>query len=203
MDDQRFKRWQWIEFGFRRPTQDRRAESCHVFEDTIICQGQLAVSDRYALIDPMLLQSASAAREKGETLAVIRPRNTRFVSKPKPRHILAAEAEAYRAASRQRDFLDKDLACFNPSPYEFAFHFEDADGRHTWRCGDWETHATFIKWRREHGDAEAARLLAGRYNDEYPKRGMVFAIGNIAKRQQIWQLLGVIRLDEKGQLGLL
>jgi hypothetical protein len=34
------------------------------------------------------------------------------------------------------------------------------------------------------------------FNVEYPKRGMAFAVGNQAKRPQVWQLLGVLRLDE-------
>jgi hypothetical protein len=36
-------------------------------------------------------------------------------------------------------------------------------------------------------------------NVEYPRKGMVFAIGNQAKRPQTWQLLGVIRLDDASQ----
>jgi hypothetical protein len=40
------------------------------------------------------------------------------------------------------------------------------------------------------------------YNDEYPKKGMAFALGNQAKRPQTWQLLGVIRLDELAQSDL-
>ena len=31
---------------------------------------------------------------------------------------------------------------------------------------------------------------------EYPKRGMLFAVGNQAKRPQVWQLLGVLRVDD-------
>jgi hypothetical protein len=37
------------------------------------------------------------------------------------------------------------------------------------------------------------------FNDDYPAKGMVFALGNQAKRPQTWQLLGVIRLDEMTQ----
>jgi hypothetical protein len=37
------------------------------------------------------------------------------------------------------------------------------------------------------------------FNEEYPRKGMVFAIGNQAKRPQTWQLLGVIRLNEQIQ----
>jgi hypothetical protein len=44
--------------------------------------------------------------------------------------------------------------------------------------------------------------MSGKFNDEYPRAGMAFALGNQAKRPQTWQLLGVIRLDDSGQTGL-
>jgi NAD(P)-dependent dehydrogenase (short-subunit alcohol dehydrogenase family) len=46
---------------------------------------------------------------------------------------------------------------------------------------------------------EALRWMNGKFNDEYPRQGVVFAVGNQAKRPQTWQLLGVIRLDEMTQ----
>ena len=57
----------------------------------------------------------------------------------------------------------------------------------------------FWGWRQKHGEAKTLRLMSEVFNDEYPKRGMVFAIGNQAKRPKTWQLLGVIRLDEMKQ----
>ncbi len=38
--------------------------------------------------------------------------------------------------------------------------------------------------------------------DEYPRKGMAFAVGNVASRPQTWMLLGVIRLDELTQAEL-
>jgi hypothetical protein len=201
--DQQFRRWQWVEFKHRRPTQDQRLESCHVFQDTIVPLEELPPRERFALIDPIITSSVRAAHDSGASLAVIRPSNTRFITKRKPDRIIEVEKRAYAEAGLQRGFLDRDLANFKPSPYEFAFSFQSADGFHTWRCGDWETHATFFKWRQQYGDAETLRKLAGLYNDEYPRRGVVFAIGNMARRPQTWQLLGVIRLDESGQWDLL
>jgi hypothetical protein len=40
------------------------------------------------------------------------------------------------------------------------------------------------------------------FNDEYPRKGMLFCLGNMAKRPQTWQLLGVLRVDDTGQLAL-
>ena len=53
--------------------------------------------------------------------------------------------------------------------------------------------------RRAKSEAQALRWMDGIFNTEYPSKGMVFAIGNQAKRPQTWQLLGVIRLDELSQ----
>jgi len=163
----------------------------------------LSANQRFGPLDPMVVASASEAHRRGASLGLVRPRNTKFRFRRKPEAALQAEQEAYRNAGRQQSFLDEELTAFKPSTYEFVFAFEDADGRHAWRCGDWETHATFFKWRREYGELEALQRLAGKYNDEYPQRGVAFAVGNMAKRPQTWQLLGVIRLDETGQLNLL
>jgi hypothetical protein len=57
----------------------------------------------------------------------------------------------------------------------------------------------FWTWRQQHGEAETIRQMTGIFNEEYPRRGMAFAVGNQAKRPQTWQLLGVIRLDEMKQ----
>jgi hypothetical protein len=60
----------------------------------------------------------------------------------------------------------------------------------------------FWRWRQRHGERETLQRMEGVFNDEYPKRGMVFALGNQAKRPQTWQPLGVIRLDETRQADL-
>jgi hypothetical protein len=201
--DQRFQRWEKIQFKYRIPTHDHRVESCHIYEDKIAFAGALPPNNRFALLDPMVVSDACTAVSNGASLAIIRPSNTRFIYKKKSDAAIEAEVGAYREASRQPGFLDQELAEFKPSSYQFAFSFRDGDGKHTWRCGDWETHATFFKWRSRYGEIETLRRLSGLYNDEYPKRGFVFAIGNMAKRPRTWQLLGVIRLDSAGQLDLI
>src|SRR6266568_4699395 len=162
VDDQQFRRWQWVEFAHRPPTQDRRIESCHVYEETIVAGQLLSANQRFGPLDPMVVASASEAHRRGASLGLVRPRNTKFRFRRKPEAALQAEQEAYRNAGRQQSFLDEELTAFKPSTYEFVFAFEDADGRHAWRCGDWETHATFFKWRREYGELEALQRLAGK-----------------------------------------
>jgi hypothetical protein len=81
----------------------------------------------------------------------------------------------------------------------FRFTFEDESGKHDYQNGDWEAHAMFWRERNRMSEARALKWMDETFNNDFPKRGMVFAIGNQMKRPQTWQLLGVIRLDETEQ----
>jgi hypothetical protein len=196
-----FKRWDEVDFKFRLPTRDKRLESCHVMEDTIATTGnRLPAKDRENFLVPLVSASASDAANKGRSLAVVRPRSTKFYYRPKTAEQIAAERAAYEQAARQDSFFDKRLAVLEPSPYEFRFKFEDASGSHDYANADWEAHAMFFMGRSRFGNDEATlNWMSGTFNDLYPKRGMMFCVGNIASRPQTWQLLGVLRVDESAQ----
>jgi hypothetical protein len=197
--DSSFARWDWVKFRYRRPTTDARAESFHVFEDSIVVDGKLARKEQVRLLTPLILGSAKEAMGKGQSLALLRPRNTRFIAKAKSKTEIEEEREAYRRAAGQTSMFDKELAELEPSSYEFRFKFEDEDGKHDYENGDWETHAMFWHQRKRTNEKDALKWMHQTFNEEYPRKGMVFAIGNQAKRPQTWQLLGVIRLDEASQ----
>lgn len=194
-----FQRWDWVKYAYRLPHNDLRHESCHVFEDSVAVEGALPARERSVLLEPLIVGSAVEAGARGQSLALIRPKQTRFQTRAKTAHKIDEEREAYRRAAAQTSILDKQLAELDPSPVEFRFRFEDSSGKHDYQNGDWETHAMFWAWRAKYGEAAALRRMDEVFNDEYPKRGMVFAIGNQAKRPQTWQLLGVIRLNERRQ----
>jgi hypothetical protein len=175
--DSSFSRWDWINFKYRRPTNDPRSESCHVYEDSIVADGALPVRERATLLDPLVLGSAKKAAERGHSLALIRPQNTKFSYRAKSAKDLENEREAYRRAARQTSILDKDLAGLEPSAFEFRFQFTDDGGKHDYENGDWETHAMFHHWRDQYGEAETLRRMDHVFNDQYPAKGMVFAIG--------------------------
>lgn len=203
-DGASFKRWDWVEFKFRPPTRDRRPESCHVMEDTISVSGQMAKRERASFLNPLVSASISDAAQKGRSLALIRPKNTRFCYKPKKAEQIEDERRAYRAAASQTSLLDEELAALEPSPFEFRFKFEDGVGPHDFANGDWEAHAMFFNARRREGSDQAALdWMSSKFNDEYPVKGMLFCVGNVASRPQTWQLLGVLRVDETAQMALL
>jgi hypothetical protein len=92
--------------------------------------------------------------------------------------------------------FDKSLAEMEPSPYEFRFKFDDSDGPHNYANADWESHTMFWRESQRTSAAEALKWMDAKFNEEYPRLGMAFALGNMAKRPQTWQLLGVVRLNQ-------
>ena len=198
-----FKRWDWVDFKYRRPTSDRRVESCHVMEDTIVVDGKMPKKDRAPFLNRLVSGSAKEAQEAGRSLALIRPRNIRFYYKAKKPQQIAEEKRTYAEAASQGSFFDAELKALEPSPYEFRFKFDDDAGHHDYANGDWEAHAMFFNGRRREGSDQAALdWMDIMFNEVYPKRGMLFCIGNMAKRPQTWQLLGVLRVDDTRQSAL-
>jgi hypothetical protein len=199
-DEAAFKRWDWVDFKYRLPTSDRRTESCHVMEDSIQVNGSMPTKDRPAFLSRLVSPSVQAAYENGQSLALIRPRNTHFYFKKKKQDDLENERRIYAEAARQGSFFDERLKALEPSPFEFRFKFEDETGSHDYANGDWEAHAMYFNGRRREGSEQATLdWMTKTFDDEYPRKGMLFCVGNMAKRPQTWQLLGVLRVDDNLQ----
>lgn len=198
-----FKRWQWVAFGYRCPTSDRRPESCHVFEDTIEAEDQMPVGERASFLEPLIVSSCASAARRGQSLALVRPQAYRFSWRAKSQVEIDEERVAYAQAVQQLSMVDRPLKALEPTPYEFRITYTDADGaKHDHGCEDWETSATFWKFTREKGEQAALAHLSETYNERYRERGVAFAMGTMASRPRTWLLLGVIRLDEPKQRGL-
>ena len=197
-----FNRWDWIKFRYTNPTRDHRRESCRVHEESVAIDGKLPKSEHARFLESIIRSSISEAVSRGESLALIRPKNARFTYRRRSPSELQAERDAYKKAARQMTLFDRELAALEPTPFEFRFRFED-DAKHDFQNGDWEAHAMFYN-RRQNGMTEGEVLdwMDQTFNVEYPQRGMLFALGNQAKRPQVWQLLGVLRVNDTGQRSL-
>ena len=193
--ERQFERWQWLRYGWRPPTADRRRESRHVFEDTLRPGARMTERERAEFLEPLVVGSVREAAARSESLALIRPLDSRFRYKPKPAERIAAERRAYETVAAQGSFFDRELAALEPSPFEFRLSFRDADGWHHHSCADWETTATYWKQSRSSGSAGALAHLERMYNEVYPAKGLAVVLGNMAKRPRTWLLLAVMRLD--------
>jgi len=136
---------------------------------------------------------------RGESLALVRPRNVKFKCRRKTAQRIEAERLALLAASAQGSLFDKELAALEPCPYAMALRFDDASGGHLMQCSDWETRAAFFHLRPQYGEAAALEHLRKSYEEDYLKRGLALALGTMKKRPRQWLLLGILRVDEPSQ----
>lgn len=199
--ENKFERWQWVSYTWRQPTSDKRSESRHVFEDTITPKHRMKESERPDFLQPLIMPSAKAAAEKGHSLALVRPEHVNFTWRKKEKRVLDRERDEMQKAVRQRGLWDEELKAFEPTPYHFRLRFNDQDGWHSHTCGDWETVATLYRQGRQYGEEAALQHLDKMYNQQYPDKGMVLALGNMAKKPKTWLLLGVLRLDPAKSAG--
>ena len=105
---------------------------------------------------------------------------------------------------RLRRCLTRNWPSWNPRLTSSGSDLRTTTESTTTRTGTGQTHAMYWREEKRRGDEAARKWMEETFNDVYPRKGMVFAIGNQAKRPQTWQLLGVIRLDEakQGELGI-
>jgi hypothetical protein len=195
-----FNRWDVVEFKYTQPTSDRRPESCKVYEDSIRIVGHVSnPGERSQIVDRGTVASELDAMEKGWSLAIVRPKNVSFRSKLRTAAEIAEIKRRFADTARQSSVFDKELAGLQPCPYSFFLSFEDAAGRHTKRCSDWETEAAFLNFSRRYGAKAAIDILHQKYTEDYVKAGLAFALGNIAARPRTWQLLGIFPSPEVRQ----
>lgn len=203
--EKRFRRWQWVEYDWRLPKTDNRPESRRVQENSIRVLGNIPKKERSSFLNPLVLPSLEVAETRGHTLALVRPAKSRFYWEAKSTEEIEEERYSYESAVRQFSFLASENKALEPSPYRFKFQYEIGDRgppRHA-TCDDWETAAMFFRFRNSHGEKEALRKMDVTFNGDYPRKGVVFAMGTHSRHRQTWLLVGVIRLDPVDQLPLI
>ena len=201
-----FKRWQWIEYDWIAPgSDDRRRESRRVQVDTISSRRADAAGEACIVpgTDPHWLNGGS--RGKGHEFYSRTSGRRTLRWKAKTLKQIAEERRTYEDAARQKSFLDPDvdLIALDPCPYAFHFDWTDANGKaHKATCDDWETAATFYRRQRTMLAREALASMGKTFGQEYPSKGMVFAMGTHSRRPNQWLLVEVLRLDRPGAIVL-
>lgn len=167
---QQFKRWDIVEYRWKKPKDDPRAESRRVEHETLKIAGNLAQKERFGLVNPMVVDSLIKQREAGLSFAFIRPKIRRFVIETKTSAELHDEQARFTLFANQRDLFLKPLVPYKPCPYRFKYEYEIADGKRTGTCQDWETEATYFNWLRLYGEAGALKQMQQRWGEEIPQK---------------------------------
>lgn len=197
-DSQQFKRWDWIEYEFTDPGHDQRKESQKVVPESIQVVENMGAAKRAKALSSFIRDSIQDAERRGESLTLLRPKNVSFSWRKKMDSEIADERRKHDELARQGSFFDKSVSSLTPCPYEFRFKWTDELGvEHNNTSDDWETSAAFFNRRRILGaESDALNSLKTTFEEEYPSKGMAFAMGTHSRFDKTWLLVGVIRLDE-------
>ncbi len=211
-EDQKFKRWQWIEYDYVKPRNDRRAESQKVISKSLVTRGEMRASERANFLAPLVLASLRQADERRDSLALIRPNSIKLSAIAKSDVELESESRKHAKLAAQLSLLEEDEVAEPLKPCRMQFHLSwtDQDGKsHRQECDDWETAAAFNKFEREYGERRALEILKEKYEDQYLKSGLVLGFSTHTRRNlenntsNQWLLVGLIRLDKTEQGSLL
>jgi hypothetical protein len=117
---------------------------------------------------------------------------------------LREEKQKFHAIAAQADmFNSTPLIPFDPCPYAFKYSYVTDDGEREGTCQDWETDAAFYNWSQHYGEQAALKHMQQVFGEDYPKKGMVLAMGTHSQYPDTWLINGIIRLDDVKQMSLL
>ncbi len=165
----------------------------------------MPANERHSFAARAIVASLKQQAEAKNSFALIRPRNPKFIISKKSSDEFEKEKRARELLHQQIDIFSVPEISKDPSPYKFIFQFEfDGKKDRKYKCIDWETEATFFKWRAAYGEASTLDKMQERFGVEYPKKGMVFAMGTHRNKlyKDTWLLSAVLRVDEDPQLTL-
>ncbi|MEO6387056.1 MAG: hypothetical protein ABIT16_12395 [Croceibacterium sp.] len=210
-EDQKFARWQWIEYDFVRPKDDHRKESQKVLSKSLKTKGIMKKSERADFLKPLVRMSLREADECRDSLALVRPQKVRLEAHEKSATELISEIQKHRDLAAQLSLLEEDEAVepMTPCRMQFILHWEDHDGEsHRQECDDWETAAAFNRFERSYGEHLAIKYLKQKYEEQYFAAGLVLGFSTHSRRnlqhatRNQWLLVGMIRLDDTDQSSL-
>ncbi len=199
-----FGRWDRVRFRWSLPKDDQRIESRRIDQQSLSVTGELTKRERQNFLSPLIVTSLDKEREKGKSLALLRAEVLDFFYEQKTDDEIAKESAKFQALHDQADlFNTKPLIPYRPAPYKFKYRYLSDDGQREGTCQDWEIEATFYHWSRRYGKQEALEQMCRVFGEEYPRKGMLLAMGTHSQYPDTWLINGVIRLDEIKQLSLL
>ena len=198
-DEQKFGRWDRIKFNWRMPRDDPRSESRRVDQDSIVIVGQLKPAERERFLAQSIVTSLQRERDAGRSLALLKPEILEFVVEAKTSEQIAEEKKRYDALRAQGDLFSKLNAPPKPCPYRFRYRYRTDDGERLGTCQDWEIEATYFNWSKRDGTTKALVNMQKVFGEDYPKKGMLLAMGTHSLYPDTWLINGIIRLNEVQQ----
>jgi hypothetical protein len=199
---QKFGRWDRIRFKWRLPKDDQRPESRRVDQDSIEIIGKLKKREQEPFLANAIVTSLNRERENGRSLALLKAEVIEFSIEKKSLSELAEEAQRFAAIRNQGDLFSKQVISYGVCPYRFKYRYRTEDGERFGTCQDWELEATYFKWSKLYGEHQTILKIQSVFGEEYPRKGMLLAMGTHSQYPDTWLINGVMRLNDVKQATL-
>lgn len=159
--------------------------------------------EKARFLDRLIVTSLTEQRRKGLSLALLQPTIGSFRIEKKPKADLEAEQERIDQFHSQEDlFIPRPAVPQKACPFQFKYRYSTDDGERDGTCQDWETEATFFKWRKLYGEFEALKRMEHQFGEVLPERGLYFAMGTHSRWPDTWLINGLIQLQPEQQATL-
>lgn len=90
--------------------------------------------------------------------------------------------------------LAAELALRSRMRFTSRARYTSGGEEHTQSIQDWEVQATYLSYQRQYGSRERAlEMMAQQYGTHIPTRNLHFIMGNMAKRQWLFIVIGLLR----------
>lgn len=193
-DEQRYKKYQWVEAEVEKPSNDRRPESYRIIHDSLKTIGEPLSSVNFwsarkaAFLEKVeihddLARLIARAHNNELSLAVFRPaRILSFTPEATEREWDANKLAVLEKEKRQLDFfrdeetVAQQLKIVKKLPYKFSYQFEDCRGKTSkLMIEDWEIGALYWNClKNADGDERVAiEKVRAKYWDEFVESGTV------------------------------
>lgn len=225
-EDQKYRKYDWIECRLQRNTLDVRPETFRpVDEAELIPVASMDRRDNWKERRDILLKKARVydnleeliARAKANqiSLAVFKPaRVIDFVVEEDEREWDMGRVKEMRDASKQHDlFADntwrETFRIIPKLPFKFSYRFVDSAGKKSeQQILDWEIGALYWNCLRASGGNEATAIAKVRqqYMDEFGEKDLHLFLGTTQQWHQVavnpWVIVGVLPIPKELQMGL-
>lgn len=208
--DQKFKKWQWIEARVEKARDDHRPESHRIYVDDLAVGHE--INTRQNWWERLEAIQALPVYGSFEALDAARERDNISLGLLRPRRLVDLEIKAERHkdwTQEERDKLMRDQAQGNlfqetssslqqlqKMPFSFYYRYE-CDGpsgklQHLHKIVDWEACQLFRNVWREYGEEHWQAPFRARLLEEFSRKGLLFLMGNMHRYQHQWLIVSLI-----------
>jgi hypothetical protein len=200
--DQRFRKYQWVDFTLTKATDDPRPESYHLRPDGIrilpkglgTAKGWQARKDIVLPLRAHCLCCLTKQRDAQQypTLGIIRPESiVRLRIGPDA----ATWTDAQLGMLRQLNFFaEAPKRELEKIPFKFYYDFrcpEPTCTGHMLMCTDWEMSESYRRWRSRYGDKWEEKFRQTYEFEMIHKHDTHFYVGTVASHPNRWIIIGL------------